>query len=310
MTTMYVNLKRFDVPESLGGICPFEDGAVWARRLMEQTIEIGLNAYPEVQLVYFFPESLLIPAREAMEDIGAEKFSNLKIGSQGVHRENVRKGGNFGAFTTLLPAAAASSMGCSWVLAGHSEERKNLFDLFASYDGSVLSSAESLAQANRTIHRIANQEALRAYEAGMNVLFCMGETQEERGEGTFEHQQPKITAVLREQVELGLKDLASWTGAHSLVIAYEPRWAIGPGKIPPGPEYINFAAQTIRDAAKQYYDLDVDVVYGGGLKTENAGNIADIPSVAGGLVALTKFTPPIGFTPEELKNILDAYFRI
>ncbi len=306
MTNFFVNLKRFDVPASLGGICQFTEASKWARWIMEQTAELKLHEYSGVRIVYFFPESLLIPAADAAAQLGISSSESLQLGSQGVHRENVSRQGNFGAFTTMLPAAAAVSAGCSWALIGHSEQRKNLLGLFSYYDDTVLTNEVAMQRANRGIHRIINQEVLRAFESGMDVLLCMGETLEERGDGSSKEQQSRLEAVLREQVRIGLKDAAAYVPERSLAIGYEPRWAIGPGKTPPDAQYIECAAAAIRTAAEDLYGLDVQVVYGGGLKEENAREISRIPSVEGGLVALTKFTDPIGFSPEGLKEIIDA----
>ncbi len=73
-----------------------------------------------------------------------------------------------------------------------------------------------------------------------------------------------------------------------------------------GTQYIEYAAASICESAEELYGLDVQVVYGGGLKEESVREISRIPSVSGGLAALTKFTAPIGFSPEGLKAIIDA----
>ena len=53
----------------------------------------------------------------------------------------------------------------------------------------------------------------------------------------------------------------------------------------------------------------LDVVYGGGLKIDNAPMLAEIPSIDGGLIALTKFDHPVGFEPEELRHIVEKYIN-
>jgi len=91
------------------------------------------------------------------------------------------------------------------------------------------------------------------------------------------------------------------------VIGYEPVWAIGPGKTPPGKEYISFVSSFIKEVIQDELGFDPVVVYGGGLKVENAGMLSSIETVGGGLVALTRFTGEIGFEVEGLKRIIEEY---
>ena len=81
-------------------------------------------------------------------------------------------GGNFGAFTTLRPAAAAKALGCDYVIIGHCEERNFYNDTFA----------EAGVKDPSATNRILNQEILRATERGLKVLYCIGEKSEEQSE--------------------------------------------------------------------------------------------------------------------------------
>ena len=94
----------------------------------------------------------------------------------------------------------------------------------------------------------------------------------------------------------------AYTTGGKVVIAYEPVWAIGPGKTPPGREFIQEVAQVIKGITG-----GLDVVYGGGLKADNAQMLASIPEIAGGLIALTRFTGEIGFYPDEYIEIIRLY---
>ena len=99
-------------------------------------------------------------------------------------------------------------------------------------------------------------------------------------------------------------DLVGLEGVDSskVVIGYEPVWSIGPGKTPAGKDYITKVARLVKRTLG-----DVPVVYGGGLKEENAEMLASIDEIDGGLVALTRFSGEIGFYSDEFLNIVRLY---
>lgn len=307
MREIFVNLKRFDVPKSLGGICPLDNPKEWIEWVVDESVKHGLGKLEDIRLTYLLPEALLIPAMEKLASYTAEETSNLHIGCQGVFRENVMPGGNFGAFTTNLPAAAAKNMGCSWSIIAHSEERKDKLGIIGAFEPAYNEDEVLRKKAMTALNNLINQEVLCALDAGLDVLLCVGETAEERGGGTFEEQKPRIEAVLKAQLEAGLKGVENKLGDRKIVIGYEPIWAIGPGKTPPDGEYIGFVSSYIKSVVREMYDKDIIVVYGGGLKEENAGMISNIETIGGGLVALTKFTQPIAFEPEGLAKIIQKY---
>lgn len=309
MATVYVNLKRFDVPRALGGICPSSDAEEWIRSVIRRSVELGLGNTERLELVFLLPEALIISAIEELARQKQEDCVSLRVGCQSVFRENVTHGGNFGAFTSNLPAAAAVNIGARWAMVGHSEERRDKLDLLAVYDPGVTGPGSSQRKAYETVDRLVNAEALRALESGLDVLICMGETAEERGGGTFEEQKPRIRETLERQVRLGLDEVASHVSSRRIVVGYEPIWAIGPGKTPPGAEYIDFVASSIKELAQAEHAVSPEVVYGGGLKEANASMLGAVESVDGGLVALTRFSDPIGFDPDDLSVIVAKYLE-
>lgn len=307
MKEIYVNLKRFDVPKSLGGLCPSEDPIAWIEDVMHASIAAGMGAHPGLQLVYLLPEGLLPAARGEILRHPPESRPNLFVGCQGVHWDNVAPGGNFGAFTSALPAAAARTLGADWAIVGHSEERRFKHQVIQAYDPQVGEDPERRARAAAAVDGLIHAEVARALGAGLNVLLCVGESAEERGEGTFEEQGPRIRQVLKAQLTTDLAGLDEMLNAKRVVIGYEPIWAIGPGKTPPGGEYISFVSAFIREVVQEQFGYEVTVVYGGGLKEENAAMIAAIETIGGGLVALTRFSGEIGFDVPGLKGIVDKY---
>lgn len=274
MKHIYVNFKRFDIPGELGGVNRLALPGDWARAIV-RNIEEGLCPFAqEADFTFFFPEAHLLAAAAAKS-----ADSPVTVGCQGVYREDVAHGGNFGAFTTNRPAAAARALGCEAALIGHCEERRDLEGVLA----------EAGAADSAAVNRILNREIRAATGRRLKVLYCIGETAEE---------QSRWREVLRRQLETGLAGV----NPDNIVVAYEPVWAIGPGKTPPDRDYIQTIARFVKEVAG-----GLPVVYGGGLKAGNAAMLASIPEIDGGLIALTRFSGEIGFYPEEYLEIVSLY---
>lgn len=275
MKRIFLNLKRFDIPPELGGVNRLAPVGSWGAAVVERTQE-GLAAYDtaEAEFVDFLPEAHLIPAAAARKE-----NSPVRLGCQGVFREDTAVGGNFGAFTTNRPAHAAAALGCEWTLIGHCEERNDKAGILA--EAGVSDSA--------AVNRLLNRELLAAQAAGLRVLYCIGEKSEE---------QERWREVLGQQLDVGL----SGADLSRVVIGYEPVWSIGPGKTPADKPYIEKIARFVKERTG-----GLDVVYGGGLKADNAKMLASIPEIDGGLIALTRFTGEIGFYPEEYLEIIRLY---
>ncbi len=275
MKHIFLNLKRFDVPVELGGVNRLAPMADWGRAVVEGT-QAGLAHYDpaEVEFVQFFPEAHLLSAAAARCE-----GSRVEVGCQSVYRQDVAPGGNFGAFTSNRPAAAAKALGCTAALIGHCEERNDKAGVLA--EAGVTDTA--------AVNRLLNQEILCAQKQGLKVLYCIGEKSEE---------QERWQEVLGEQMDIGLAGVDK----SKVVIAYEPIWSIGPGKTPADKPYIEKIARFVKERTG-----GLDVVYGGGLKTDNAEMLASIPEIDGGLIALTRFAGEIGFYPNEYLDIIRLY---
>ncbi|AJQ28597.1 triose-phosphate isomerase family protein [Pelosinus fermentans] len=308
MKNIFINLKRFEVARSLGGLCDVDSPEKWITGLMGECIKLGLGTVADTQLSFLLPEALIIPAVNILKKFPMEETIAISIGCQGVHREDIKIGGNFGAFTTTLPATAAKAIGCEWAMIGHSEERRNMQSIM---EAGLHKSKDSYADiVSDTVNQLMNKEVLCALNTGLKVLYCVGETAEEKGNGSFEEQMPQIKAVLKKQLEIGLTGAGCELNNNNVVIGYEPIWAIGPGKTPPDKEYIAYVSRLIKDTVKELYGFEIPVVYGGGLKEENAAMIASIDTIDGGLVALTRFSGQIGFYMEDLKKIIEKYIQV
>src|SRR5687767_1093660 len=161
--------------------------------------------------------------------------TDIAVAAQNVHWELE------GAFTGEVSPPMLRELGVYGAIVGHSERRQ----LFGETDEDVAKRARA------------------ALDAGLSVIACVGETDEEREAGETED-------VLRRQVSV-------LEAEDNLVVAYEPVWAIGTGKTAT-PEIAQEAHAFIKGL------LDVPVLYGGSVKPENAGELLAQPDVDGALV--------------------------
>lgn len=275
MKYLFLNLKRFDVPPEFGGVNRIASLKDWGGYIVKNTQEQLKKYSPEeTEFVMFFPEAHILSAAGALC-----KDSPIKLGCQSVYRENTAVGGNFGAFTTNRPASAAKALGCGGTIIGHCEERRD--------KAGILAAAELTDPV--AVNLILNKEIKAATEQGLKVLYCIGETAEEQADWED---------TLAMQLELGLEKV----DRSMVTIAYEPVWAIGPGKTPPDRDYIQKIAKFVKESTD-----GMPLVYGGGLKTDNAEMLASIPEIDGGLIALTRFSGEIGFYPDEYIEIIETY---
>ena len=275
MKHIYLNLKRIDVPVEYGGVNRLAPVRDWGAAVVRGTQD-ALKKYDpsRIEFVQYMPEAHLLGAVSALTE-----GSPVQLGSQGVYRMNTAPGGNFGAFTTNRPASIVKAMGCTSTLIGHCEERNDKKGILTEAGVADMSA----------VNRLLNQEVICAQEAGLTVLYCIGETSEEQSEWE---------KVLGEQLDVGLAGVDK----SRVVIGYEPVWSIGPGKTPAGKDYITKIARFVKESTG-----GMDVVYGGGLKADNAAMLASIEEIDGGLIALTRFQGEIGFYPEEYLEIIRLY---
>lgn len=262
---IYLNLKRFDVPKAVGGVNNLAFNNNYPKMIVNH-----LDNISDVDITIFFQEAYLISA--------VEYAKNVKIGCQSVFYDDVKEGGNFGAFTSFRTAKSMTALNVNDTLIGHCEERNHLNKLKEQFGS------------QGDINQILNQQIKCATDQNMNVLYCIGEKAEEQND--------KYN-VLKNQLLVGLKDV----DLNHITIAYEPVWAIGPNKTPPDETYIDDIAKYIKSIVK------CPVVYGGGLKQENAKMIASIKSLDGGLIALTRFGKDFGFYLSDFDKIVETYLK-
>ena len=168
-----------------------------------------------------------------------------------------------GAYTGEVSAAMLAEFGCRYVIVGHSERRQ----LYGESDA----------------HVAAKFAAVRS--AGLTPILCVGETEEERDRGETQRK-------LRHQVQEDLMRVET-ERLDQVVIAYEPIWAIGTGRVA-APEQAQDAMAFVRALVG---DRDADqagrtrVLYGGSVKPDNCGELLSQPEVDGALVGGASLDP-------------------
>ena len=177
--------------------------------------------------------------------------SSIRLAAQNIFWEEK------GAFTGEIAPPMLKEVGCHYVILGHSERRQ----FFGETDETV----------NRKVRATLSQ--------GLKVIFCIGETLKEREEG-------KTFAVIERQVPGGLKDIHK-EEMSSIVIAYEPVWAIGTGKTAT-PEQAEEVHGFIRKKLVQLYSKEIAegmrIQYGGSVTPENVKGLMGQENIDGALV--------------------------
>ncbi|MCX6174463.1 MAG: triose-phosphate isomerase [Ignavibacteriales bacterium] len=179
------------------------------------------------------------------------KDSTIKLGAQNMSFEES------GAFTGEVSVSMLKSVGCEYVILGHSERRI----IFGEGD------------------QVINKKIKTAIKFGLKPIFCIGETLEEREKGI-------IFKVVETQVQNGLKDLSE-SDLSNLIIAYEPVWAIGTGRNAT-PQQAQEVHQFIRGLISKLYSANfarqLVIQYGGSVKADNAKELLSQLDIDGALV--------------------------
>jgi triosephosphate isomerase len=178
-----------------------------------------------------------------------------------------------GAHTGEVSATMARAAGCSFAIVGHSERRHDLGET----------------------DELVNDKVARAVAAGLTPILCVGETWEERSDS-------KSEAVVMRQLQSALSGL-TLHASQKLLVAYEPRWAIGSGN-PVEPSEAAHIAHLIRHVAVdgEHFgfacanpDQQIGVLYGGSVTAENVASFA-IPGVIHGVLVGGASLNPANFS--------------
>lgn len=195
------------------------------------------------------PDVLLcVPATLLPAAAATAAGTPLSIGGQTCHASEK------GAFTGDVSAPMLAEAGASFVIVGHSERRTGHGETDA----------------------VVAAQAAAAIRAGLNPIICVGETAAERDAGT-------TLAVIQGQLQGSLEGLSD---AARLVLAYEPLWAIGTGKVATTAQIEEVHAFIRSFLVSRYGDAgaSIRILYGGSLNPGNAPEILPVANVDGGLI--------------------------
>jgi len=238
---------------------------------MNKTVDESLNFVEEfipmvsgvgdVDMVLAPPFISLMPASKAVTG------SNVALAAQNMHWEEA------GAYTGEVSPVMIRDIGCRYVILGHSERRQ----FFGEGDGEV------------------SRKVVAALKEGIIPILCVGETLGEREYG-------KTFDTVGGQIRGGLADVVLESG-QELVLAYEPVWAIGTGKTASpeeAQEVHSFARSQLAGLFGNEIAESIRILYGGSVKSENAGTLMSMHDIDGALVG------GASMEPESFAGIVNA----
>lgn len=192
-----------------------------------------------------------VPAISLTTAVEAAKGSNICIGAQNMYFEES------GAYTGEIAPSMLTDIGVKYVIIGHSERR----EYFAETDETV------------------NKKVLKAFEHGITPIICCGESLTQREQGV-------TIDFIRQQIKIAFLNVTE-EQAKAAVIAYEPIWAIGTGKVATT-EQAQEVCKAIRDLIGEIYNTDtanaIRIQYGGSVSADSAAELFSQADIDGGLV--------------------------
>ncbi len=202
-----------------------------------------------------------VPAIDIIPAMEAAKGTNIQIGAENMYFEEK------GAYTGEISPNMLNDAGVKYVIIGHSERR------------------EYFAETNETV----NKKVLKAFEHGITPIICCGESLTQREQG--------ITIDwIRQQIKIAFLNVTA-DQVKTAVIAYEPIWAIGTGKVATT-EQAEEVCAAIRACIGEIYDeataQAIRIQYGGSVSAASAPELFAQPDIDGGLVGGASLKPDFG----------------
>ena len=190
----------------------------------------------KIKLIYCPPSTLIRPLSKRL------KKTKIEVGAQNCHHSY-----DTGAYTGQVNSRMLKSVGAKYVIIGHSENRQ-------------------LGDNDKLI----NLKIKSATRAGLKVIFCIGETLEQK-------KNKKTNHVLANQIKNGLKSIKN---KSNIIVAYEPVWSIGSGLIPKSYELI----KSIEYIKSKLGSKSIKILYGGSVNSNNVDKLKKITIINGFLI--------------------------
>ena len=202
-----------------------------------------------------------VPAIDIVPVVEAAKGTNIQVGAENMYFEEK------GAYTGEISAEMLVDAGVKYVVLGHSERR----DYFKEDDV------------------LLNKKVKKAFEKGLTPIVCCGETLVQREQGV-------TIDFVRQQIKIAFQGVSA-DQAKTAVIAYEPIWAIGTGKVATTEQAQEVCAEIRKCIAEIYDDATaaaIRIQYGGSVSAASAPELFAQPDIDGGLVGGASLKPDFG----------------
>ena len=228
--------------------------ANWKMNCLKKEATILVNELIKAENFFKTSEVIIFPSFSLLSHVYSKiHSSNIKLGAQDCSFFD------HGAFTGQVSVEMIIDAGCEYVILGHSERR---------------------IICNETSEEVS-KKLLKSFSLGLNTIICIGENLQDREDKTY-------LSVLKNQIKLSLSNFDKLDFNflnNKLIIAYEPIWAIGTGKVATE-ENINEVHGFIKNFITDYLKtkIDIPVIYGGSVNEDNSKDIFKIDNVDGVLV--------------------------
>ncbi len=208
---------------------------------VKNVIKLSKNSlFKKIKIIYCPPYTLLRPLVKKLRN------SKIQVGAQDCHTNN-----EFGAFTGSVNSKMIKSVGCKYVIIGHSENRLR-------------------GDTNNKI----NLKIKSSLKENLNIIFCIGEKLKEK-------KNKKTNLVLNSQIINGLKKIKN---SKNIIVAYEPVWSIGTGVIPNLKDLDQNIKNIKKTLKKKFKFRNPKVLYGGSVNSKNIIELRKIRSIDGFLI--------------------------
>ena len=223
-------------------------------------VYLSKNKKKYTKVIFCLPYTLINNFSERL------KNTNIYIGAQNSHYET-----NYGSYTGNINSKMIKNVGADYIILGHSENRR---------DGDT--------------DTMINKKVKSAIKNNLTVIFCVGETSNQRIKKT-------TNKILAKQINKGLHRVNS---LKNIILAYEPVWSIGTGKIPRSRDLMNTLSFIRKKLVKKYGNKNlIKLIYGGSVNPKNIKEFNTINDIDGFLIGRASWSD------KQFIDIIKNYYK-